>query len=465
MAKIAPYPYYQLLDDNGDPLAGGKVSTFESGTVVNKTTFTTQDESTPNANPVILDANGRADIWLGDGAYTFVVKTSADVTIKTVDDITGEAANVFGATVTTVTTNRAVAAGDENAVLDCTSAVTLSLLAAATAEEGFLFSVRNSSSGNVIIDPNAAELVDGAATKTIGPEASFIIVCTGTAWITICENYGTTNTNNNTFTGNNSFSGDSTFTGDISVPDEGELTIASGVITATAVNHTVDTQSDAASDDLDTITAGSDGQLLLIRAENTARTVVVKDGTGNIETPDGKDITLDTTEKVVLLEFDLALAKWLIISSPSSVTGTILQTKETIDTTDRSTTSTSFVTTTGVTATFDSSVASGSKVVIDVHFASGASTSLTSSYQIFRDTGGGDAAITNALAATRMNNNSYTDNMTLRFEDTSPGTGTTKYTLYFKTSTGTTHLGRIGSSSIPGAAAAPSVITITEIAG
>lgn len=109
-----------------------------------------------------------------------------------------------------------------------------------------------------------------------------------------------------------------TSVGSVRFPDQGELTISSGAITISGTSHTVDTESDAASDDLATINGGVDGQLLILRAENTARTVVIKAGTGNIETPDGNDITLDTTEKVVTLQYDLALSDWLVVSSPAS---------------------------------------------------------------------------------------------------------------------------------------------------
>ena len=78
-----------------------------------------------------------------------------------------------------------------------------------------------------------------------------------------------------------------------------ELTIATGSITPTRHHHTVDTESDAASDDLDTLatTSLSAGAEVLLRAENTARTVVVKHGTGNIFMADGQDFSLDTTEQ------------------------------------------------------------------------------------------------------------------------------------------------------------------------
>jgi hypothetical protein len=101
-------------------------------------------------------------------------------------------------------------------------------------------------------------------------------------------------------------------------PDQGELTISSGAITVTGTNHTIDTESDAASDDLDTINGGTDGQILIVRAENAARTVVLKDGTGNIETPDGNDIELDEVAKEVILKYDGATSDWHVLSSPAA---------------------------------------------------------------------------------------------------------------------------------------------------
>lgn len=80
-----------------------------------------------------------------------------------------------------------------------------------------------------------------------------------------------------------------------------ELTIATGAITVTSAHHTVDTQADAGSDELDTISGLAAGQLAYLRAENDARSVVVKHGTGNIYTLSAADITLDTDDKGVLV--------------------------------------------------------------------------------------------------------------------------------------------------------------------
>jgi len=84
-----------------------------------------------------------------------------------------------------------------------------------------------------------------------------------------------------------------------------EKTIATGVIDAGLAfipfrRHTVDTQSDDASDDLTTISGGHVGELLIISANNTARTVVVKDSAGII-LAGGTDFSLDNTEDVLLL--------------------------------------------------------------------------------------------------------------------------------------------------------------------
>jgi len=83
-----------------------------------------------------------------------------------------------------------------------------------------------------------------------------------------------------------------------------ELTIAAGVITRTQTYHTVDTASDDATDDLDTINGGTAGDMLIIRPAHTDRSVVVKDGTGNIVLQGGADITLDDATDHLILVYD-----------------------------------------------------------------------------------------------------------------------------------------------------------------
>ena len=71
-----------------------------------------------------------------------------------------------------------------------------------------------------------------------------------------------------------------------------ELTIAAGAITVTTGNHTVDTESDDAADDLATISGGVSGHVYMLTPANAARVVTIKHGTGNILCSSGADVVL-----------------------------------------------------------------------------------------------------------------------------------------------------------------------------
>ena len=69
----APLPKFQF-NQNGIPLAGGRVFTYISNTTTKLATYTDYTGVTTNTNPVVLDTNGQADIWLQAGqTYTFVL--------------------------------------------------------------------------------------------------------------------------------------------------------------------------------------------------------------------------------------------------------------------------------------------------------------------------------------------------------------------------------------------------------
>jgi hypothetical protein len=83
----------QLFDNNGDPLTGGKLYTYEAGTTTPLASYTSSTGVTAHANPIILDAAGRVpggEIWLRfDKRYKFVVQTSTNVLIATYDNVGG----------------------------------------------------------------------------------------------------------------------------------------------------------------------------------------------------------------------------------------------------------------------------------------------------------------------------------------------------------------------------------------
>ena len=83
---------WQFLDNNGSPLSGGLLYTYQAGTALAANTYTSASGVTPNSNPVVLNAGGRVagEIWLTQGqAYKFVLKTSTGVTLGTYDNVPG----------------------------------------------------------------------------------------------------------------------------------------------------------------------------------------------------------------------------------------------------------------------------------------------------------------------------------------------------------------------------------------
>jgi hypothetical protein len=80
-----------------------------------------------------------------------------------------------------------------------------------------------------------------------------------------------------------------------------ELTIADGEITVTQTPHTVDTQSDNPTDNLDTINGGTDGDILILKSVDSARDVELRDGNGNLRLEG--NFTLDSSQDRIILEF------------------------------------------------------------------------------------------------------------------------------------------------------------------
>lgn len=84
-----------------------------------------------------------------------------------------------------------------------------------------------------------------------------------------------------------------------------DFTIASGVITLTdenLVRARVDTEASAATDDLDTISGGVDGQMLSFASVASTRDTTFKDGTGNLRL--AGDFTLTSTDDTITLRCD-----------------------------------------------------------------------------------------------------------------------------------------------------------------
>jgi len=88
VGSLSPVAIQQFCDNNGDPLAGGKLFFYLAGTTTPTPAYADVGLTTPLANPVILDAAGRApELFLAALTYKQVLQNAAGVTIWTADNI------------------------------------------------------------------------------------------------------------------------------------------------------------------------------------------------------------------------------------------------------------------------------------------------------------------------------------------------------------------------------------------
>lgn len=87
MAVLYTQHFVQFFDDNGNPLSGGRLYTYDAGGTTPKATYSDAAGSVLNANPVVLDAAGRATVFLDGTTYRFDLKTAGDVLVRSTDNV------------------------------------------------------------------------------------------------------------------------------------------------------------------------------------------------------------------------------------------------------------------------------------------------------------------------------------------------------------------------------------------
>lgn len=83
---------FQFFTILGQPLAGGKIYTYQAGSSTPLATYTDNTGATANANPIVLGTDGRpaTEIWLTYGYnYKFILKDANDTTIQSYDNLYG----------------------------------------------------------------------------------------------------------------------------------------------------------------------------------------------------------------------------------------------------------------------------------------------------------------------------------------------------------------------------------------
>jgi hypothetical protein len=83
--NLGPEPKATFFNGSS-PCAGCSVYTYQAGTTTPLATYTDSTGATPNANPVVLDVNGQANIWYQNSAYKVTLKDANGVTLTTTDN-------------------------------------------------------------------------------------------------------------------------------------------------------------------------------------------------------------------------------------------------------------------------------------------------------------------------------------------------------------------------------------------
>lgn len=177
----------QFFDDDGAPLAGGKLHYDEAGTTTDQETFSDAAGLTPNSNPLVLDASGRltTSVYFGDSDavedYKETLTDSLDVTISNwpVDDLPAATPAAAAAEfappllawtqVTNAASPVALTAADAGKAYeaDTTSGnIEFDLPSAASVGDGKGFIFKKTVAANsMIIDPNGSETIDNSSTS------------------------------------------------------------------------------------------------------------------------------------------------------------------------------------------------------------------------------------------------------------------------------------------------------------
>jgi len=122
---IQPWPIFQAYDTDGHPLIGGKLYSYHASTSTPKSTFADPYLLVPNINPVILNADGNAVVYL-DGFYKLILTDPSGIMLWEIDNyefVGGTEPPADG--MVSGYTEQAVTSVDGASVLQATNAVPL----------------------------------------------------------------------------------------------------------------------------------------------------------------------------------------------------------------------------------------------------------------------------------------------------------------------------------------------------
>lgn len=303
MAQRFYEPIARIFTNAGAVGVGYKYYFYQTGTTTPVTTYQDDALTIANTNPVISDSNGRfPEIWYSDlSQLKLVVKDSSDNTIETVDPV--------GATASAVSLNDFNVRPTSYWGLTAGTSTAYTLVANPTISayantQTFIVQphVDCGDSPTLAIDGLSAlnwkkytQQGTKVAMKANDLRASQRYFCINDGVDIVCLNPSSLPI----------LSGSAT-----------SLTIATGAVTLTnnSSSYTINTEGAAASDDLDTINGGQDGQIIFIRSANSSRDINITTS-GNILPFGGVTNYIRDTNTLYGLRYDSSLAKWIAIFS------------------------------------------------------------------------------------------------------------------------------------------------------
>lgn len=297
----------QVFSNTGIVGVGFKINFFETGTTTPRDTFSDITLTIANTNPIIADANGRfIDVFVDDiTLYKSVLTNTNDNTLETLDPIdpqtfslndfdprplslwgltAGDANNYTLAADPTITENENTHIFAVTIHVDCNAGCDLSI------DDLSIKDLKKYDGAGGKVDLEDGDLQANQRYFVTDDGVDFVV-----------------------------FNPESKNT--LIISDGGELTIDSGEIIITGSRHTIDTEGDASTDDLDTINGLTAGQTLILSIEDNTRPAVLTNN-GNIITPNGIDITLRDINDRLIINYDGTNA---IVSSTTRRPGQIVQ--------------------------------------------------------------------------------------------------------------------------------------------
>jgi hypothetical protein len=89
MAQAGLYPRFRADDRDGNPLSGGKIYAFASGTSTPLAVYDDVELTTALVQPIVLDASGEAEFYYSGASYRLVLTDKDDVPQWEIDPVTG----------------------------------------------------------------------------------------------------------------------------------------------------------------------------------------------------------------------------------------------------------------------------------------------------------------------------------------------------------------------------------------